>query len=136
MMLLAFTAGCGTLNDWFLRFGTMSIRLVNNGDYAVVVPLYYASDPDVTAGTLTGFGTKWVMRVAPGESVTVTRGCDELRACVVDNAQLLVTGRTPPEADSAVLREGTDYSCGDTIVLTFDHTSTITDFHVTASIER
>ncbi|MCH7884473.1 MAG: hypothetical protein IIC01_04415, partial [Planctomycetes bacterium] len=53
-----------------------------------------------------------------------------------DDADLLILGDIGPEANSDVLRDGDDFSCGDTIVFTFDHSGILVDFDVIVSVDR
>jgi hypothetical protein len=47
-----------------------------------------------------------------------------------------VAGESGPRASSQVLRDGTDFGCGDTIVFTCDHSAAIVDFDISVAVEK
>ena len=130
--LAIFVAGC----ELFLNGNqnTTSVELVNNADYAVDVDLFISDEQDIPRDLLTSLGTKLEYTLAPGESANFFRDCDDLQAIVIDDANLRVTGSIGPDADTSVLRDGSDFFCTDNIKFTFDHTSAITDFHITVEV--
>ena len=114
---------------------TTAVRLVNDGDFDVDVTLYISDDQDTIEQILTEFGTRLEYTVPAGEAVSFSRDCDWLQAIVIDNAELMLIGQLGPEANSEVLRDGSDFFCGDTIVFTFRHSAAIIDFDVSVSVQ-
>jgi hypothetical protein len=131
--LLAFAPCCGILDGRLLP-ETTSVRLVNQGDFDVVVELYIDDVQEIPREALTEFGTRMEFTIPPGEAVTLNRDCDELQAIVIDDADLQVAGQVGPETDTDVLRDGDDFGCGDTILFTFDHSPALLDFDVTVTV--
>ena len=67
-------------------------------------------------------GEELNLSVPAGSTVSFTRDCDDLQAIMIADADLLVVGNLiSPEADTDVLRDGSDFSCGDTLTFTFTH---------------
>ena len=122
--------------EFFLNMGQnrTTVRLVNNADFTVDVDLFISTEQEVPRDILTTLGDKLEFTLAPGESSSFVRDCDDLQAIVIDDANLRVTGSIGPDADTNVLRDGSDFGCGDTIVFTFDHSSAITDFHINVAV--
>lgn len=125
--------GCGLILN-LTGQNTTTVRLVNNADFTVDVDLFLSDQQDIPREVLIVLGTKLEYTLAPGESATFSRDCEDLQAIVIDDANLRVTGSIGPDADTNVLRDGSDFGCGDTIVFTFDHTGAITDFHITVEV--
>ncbi|HKQ50528.1 MAG TPA: hypothetical protein VJZ71_20825 [Phycisphaerae bacterium] len=111
-----------------------SVRLVNNADFTVEVDLYISNEQDIPREVLTVLGDKLEFTLAPGESTSFMRDCDDLQAVVIDDANLRDSGFFEPDADTNVLRDDGDFDCGDTIVFTFDHSSAVTDFHINVEV--
>ena len=125
--------GCDVLTAILLSSST-SVTLVNNGDFDVAVSLYTSDTQEIPALLITQLGEQSTFTVLAGESLTFVRSCDDLQSIVIDDADLLVIGSVGPEANSNILRDGTDFSCGDTIIFTFNHSAVILDFDVTSSV--
>lgn len=106
--------GCDVLLS-ILSSRTVTISLVNNGDFAVAVSLFTSDNQDIPVLLITEFGDQSTFIVPAGETVTFARQCDDAQAVVIDDADLLIIGGLGPEANSDVLRDNTDFSCGDTI---------------------
>lgn len=135
--LLLMLAGCNLSADDIadlLEPETTSVRLVNNGDFPVEVEIYIDDEQDIPESVLTESGTLLTFTVAAGETQSFTRDCDDLQAIIVDDADLMTIGSIGPDTDTGVLRDGDDFSCGDTIVFTFDHSDVIVDFDVNVSV--
>ncbi len=132
-ILLTVLPGCGYL-ETLLQLNTTAVQLVNDSDFNVQVVLYYDDDQNLPRAVLTEVGTQLEFTLIPGESRTFTRSCDDLQAIVIDDADLMVVGQIGPETDSDVLRDGTDFGCGDTIRFTFAHSDILTDFDVAVSV--
>ncbi len=134
LTLATLTVGCADLLD-FLPPDQVTVRLVNDADFDVEVDLFISDEQDVPRAVLTELGTPLQYTIAPGETVTFSRRCDDLQALVIDRAKLVVLGQIGPEADTDVLRDGTNYHCGDTIVLTFDHGVLLADFAIAVGVQ-
>ncbi|MBW7904062.1 MAG: hypothetical protein LC135_14020 [Phycisphaerae bacterium] len=113
-----------------------TIRLVNNSDFPVRVLMYVGDDQNALRDVLTATGERFELELAVGQTRTITRRCERLQAVVIDNADLRVIGGIGPEADTGVLRDGTDFNCRDAIVFTFDHSVLIIDFGIDVTVER
>jgi hypothetical protein len=110
-----------------------TVRLVNDGDFDVEVDLYYGDEQDVAEALLTEFGTHVQRTVDAGSVYTFSRDCDDLQAVIIDDADLAVIGTV--EDDTDVLRDGTDFGCGDTITFTFDHSDLLLDFRISIDVQ-
>ena len=104
-------------------------------DFPVEVTVFIDNEQDLPEDVLTQVGTEIQFTVAAGEIVTFSRDCDDLQVIIIDDADLRVVGGVGPEAQSDVLRDGDDFSCGDTITFTFDHSAVIIDFDVSSSVQ-
>lgn len=124
--------GCEIVLD-ILQPKIVTVRLVNNGSFDVDVELYISGTQEILESLLTSTGTKIEYTLEAGETVTFSRDCDDLQAIIIDNADLKVLGGIGPSADTDVLRDGTDFSCGDTITFTFDHSLVVVDFDITVN---
>lgn len=125
--------GCDVLLS-ILTPSSIIISLVNNSDFAITVSLFTSDTQDIPALLITEFGDQSLFNVPAGETVTFTRQCDVAQAIMIDDADLLIIGGFGPETNSDVLRDNTDFSCGDTVIFTFDHTGLLIDFDVTTSV--
>lgn len=132
-LLTLSATGCGFILD-LLNPRTTTVTLVNNGEFDVEVVLYFDDEQNVPQDVLTEFGTRMEFTIAPGETMSFSRDCEELQAVVIDDADLMVVGQVGPEADTDVLRDGDDFSCGDTIVFTFDHSPVLIDFDISTAV--
>lgn len=135
VVFLSVFSGCDAVGD-LVGPSTVRVRLVNNGQFDVEGTLFYGDQQDLPKIVLTEFGEELDFIVPSGGSNTFLRACDDLQAIVIEDADLLIIGDLGPETSSGVLRDGDDFSCGDTIVFTFDHSGILLDFDVTDSIER
>lgn len=131
--LLPILCGCDALLDIILST-TTTVELVNNSDFDVEVLLYFDDTQEVPGILLVETGTRLEFTIPPGETRRFSRPCDDLQAIVIDDADLRVLGGVGPEANTEVLRDGTDFSCGSRIRFTFDHTAAILDFAITTSV--
>lgn len=132
-MVAPLLAGCEFLVG-LLTPRTTHVRLVNNSDFQVTVRIFVDDDQNVLSDLIDDQGTELTFILTPGEVENFTRDCDALQAIVVDNAELNVVGQIGPEAGTSVLRDGSDFSCGDRIIFTFDHSAILTDFRVSVSV--
>jgi len=126
-------SGCGQFGDWVAP--GVVVTLVNNGDYDVDATLAISSDPNISEADLIASGTEIDVTIPPGESRVIRRDCLELRAIMVENAELQVIGGFGPTAQSEVIREGQGSPrvlCQGFLTFTFDHNDSILDFDVIA----
>ncbi len=139
--MVCLVAGCDALVLLLPR--TVTVRLVNNGDFSVDGELYYHDDEsaldllnsiDTLDNFIREFGTKVDFEVAAGETFSFTESCNDLEAIFIDDADLRVIAGFSPDDDTEVLRDGTDFSCGDTITYTFDHLELGINFAITTSV--
>jgi hypothetical protein len=114
---------------------TTAVDLVNDGEFDVDVTLYISDNQETIEELLTETGTRLEYSVPAGETVRFSRDCDALQAIVIENAELRLVGEIGPETGSEVLRDGSDFFCGDTIVFTFTHSGAIVDFDVSTSFQ-
>lgn len=129
VLVLLPAGGCDAIGN-IIGATSVTVELVNNGDYSVDAVMFYYDDEDVIEALLTEIGDEVNRSVASGETTSFTRDCDDFQAFMLDNAELRVLGDIGPEASTDILRDGDDFSCGDTIVLTFEHTDVLLDFDV------
>jgi len=126
-------ASCdGLLNP--LGADIVTVNVVNNGDFPIVVEIYYAGEQLIPESLLTSAGTRVDLTIQPGQTETFTRDCDDLQAIIVNNADLQVFGGAGPETRGDVLRDGTDFNCRDSVMFTFDHGLLLVDFAETATV--
>ena len=135
VVFLSILSGCDAVGD-LVGPTTVRVRLVNNGQFDVEGTLFYGDQQDAPEIVLTEFGEELDFTVPSGGTDTFVRPCEDLQAIVIEDADLLIVGGIGPDTSSGVLRDGDDFSCGDTIVFTFDHSGILLDFDVTESIER
>lgn len=126
-------AGCNLLGLVVPKPET-TVRLVNNGNFDVRVTVVFDDEQDVPREALTEFGNALQFTLAPGESTSFSRDCDEIQAITLDNAELRIIGGIGPNFDSEVFRDGDDFNCGDVIQFTFDHSDILVDFDADVAV--
>lgn len=131
--LVAGVAGCDALIG-LLQPRTVTIRLVNNSDFDVVVEMFTHDDQNVAEFLITEVGDEINRTVGSGETTTIVGDCDDVQAIIIEDADLQVVGGIGPEANTDVIRDGDDFGCGDTVTFTFDHSALITDFDVAVNV--
>lgn len=131
------STGCGTFSTLVSLLGPRetTVRFVNNADFTVEGRIIIDDDQETTEALIKEFGTEISFSVAAGESMSLSRDCDNLQALLLDDANLQVIGSAGPDARSSVLRDGSDFNCGDRITFTFDHSAIITDFDVSSTVD-
>ena len=122
-------AGCPLVSS-----NTTTIILDNQGSFAVDVLMYVGDDQNALRDVLTSFGDEISVTVPAGTTRTITRACDSLQAVIIDNAKLQVIGGIGPEEDTQVLRDGSDFNCGDTIRFTFTHSALFTNLDIATNV--
>lgn len=125
--------GCQSILE-ILQPRIVQVHLVNRGDFAVDILLYYHEEQLIPKELLTEIGTRLEFTIAAGQEARFSRNCEALQAVVVDNADLRIIGQIGPKTDTDILRDGNDFRCGDTVVITFDHSSVLVDFHATVDV--
>ena len=112
----------------------VTVSLVNASAYPVEGTVYTSDDQDLAVIGLIGLGEDQDFRLEADTTYSFSGSCDEIQAVMVDDVELRVVGGIGPEANSSVLTDGDDFSCGDTIVFTFTHSDLLTDFDVFVSV--
>ena len=137
LFLLFVLSGCDAVDVVvdLLDPATVRVTLINNGQFDVEGTLFYDDEQDLPQFVLTEVGRQLDFTVSAGDSFTFERSCDDLQTIIIEDADLLVAPGVSPETSTGVLRDGDDFSCGDSIVFTFDHSEILVDFNVTESIE-
>ena len=101
---------------------SVTVNLINNGDFTVEVQIFVHSDQNVLETLIDDVGEELNFSVPAGSTVTFTRECDDLQAIIIEDADLqILGGLITPDADTGVLRDGSDFGCGDTLTFTFTH---------------
>ena len=118
--LFPLLGGCEVALDLLLPT-TVTVELVNEGSLPVEVDLFLSDQQDIPEFLLTQVGEHLTFTVEAGETVSFTRTCDDLKALVIDDADLRVIGGFGPDTRGRVRREDTDFACGDTLRFTFTH---------------
>jgi hypothetical protein len=131
---VALTAGCEAVRRALGPHET-SVLLVNNSDFPVEVDLYYGDNQDALEAVLTETGTAVQRTIDAGATYSFSDECDNLQAIVIVDADLRIVGGLGPEDNTDVLRDGTDFHCGDTITFTFDHSAILTDFAIYTNVQ-
>lgn len=121
--------GCDALTGIFLPT-TVIVTLLNTTGFNVDVQLFYDNEQDLPKFLLTEIGEEIEATVLPGVPFSFTRSCDDLQAIVINDADLRLLGGLGPEANTDVLRDGDDFSCGDQIVFTFSYDESLLDFDI------
>lgn len=116
-VLAMLSSGCGLLSP-----SSVTVNLVNNGDFAVEVQIFVHSDQNVLETLIDDVGEELNFSVPAGSTVTFARDCDDLQAIIIEDADLqILGGLITPDANTEVLRDGSDFGCGDTLTFTFTH---------------
>lgn len=96
-----------------------TIELVNDTDFPVEIEMYLGESQETGEALLRSFGEEINQTIAAGETVTLTRDCDQLQAFFIDNAEVSIIGEIGPTEDTRIYRDGSDFGCGDTIRVRF-----------------
>ena len=132
-------AGVGCAGLPFLLFSNaVTVTLVNETGSSVDVELFLSDEQDIPRALLLEVDKDLVDRLGervdvlllPGGSSSFFRSCDDLQAIVVGDADLNVLGGLGPDASSDVLRDGSDFGCGDEIQFIFHGGGNLLDFQV------
>ncbi len=114
----------------------VTVQMVNNSDFAVEGELFYDDEDDTIEEILEETGTRRQFAIPAGGQNSFSGNCDDIRALIIADADLLIIGGVGPEASTGVLREGDDFDCGDLLIFTFDHSEAILDFDVSTSVRN
>ncbi len=132
---LTFLGGCDALIS-ALGPSQTTVRLVNDGDYDVIVELYYHDDQNVLEALISEVGTERNITVPPGETRSFSVACEDLQAIFIEDAELSLINEIGPDQQSEeVRRDGDDFNCGDTIIFTFTHAVTLTSLNIAFDTE-
>ena len=123
--------GCDALQG-YLGLDTVEVVLNNQADYPVEVDLYLSDQKDIPELLLITVGEHLEFTLAPGVPQRFTRSCDDLKAVMIYDADLVTA--SGPDTESNVLRTDGDFNCADKITFTFDHSATISDFNVAVDV--
>lgn len=135
LALLAVLGGCDALSGILLPTST-TIELVNDSDFDINVLLYTSGEEHLPESLLDDIGREHERQVAAGGRSAIRLACDDANAVLLDRADLLVIAGIGPTTQSGALRSPDDFLCGDTIVMTFDHSSALFDFGVSVDVVR
>lgn len=128
--------GCDALSGLIgvIQPNLVTVQLVNDSDFAVEGELFYDDEDDTIEEILEETGTRRQFAIAAGGRNSFSVTCDEIRALMIADADLVIIGGIGPDASTGVLRDGDDFECGDVITFTFDHSEAILDFDVVTSV--
>ena len=93
--LLVTLPSCDALDD-IIGPTLVTVRLVNTGDFAVDVELYYDNEQLTPEILLTEIGEQLEFTVPAGETRTFSRSCDDLQALMIEDADLNIIGGLGP----------------------------------------
>lgn len=121
--------GCSTLNtlidSGLLTPRSVTLRLVNETEFAVQ-PSVFVSNLDnfiiegLTESLLTlGTNAQNFADLPPGEVRTRDFACDDFKAVIDQDATLKTGMGNEPNDSTRILIDGTDFNCGDTVVITY-----------------
>ncbi|NOX57343.1 MAG: hypothetical protein GXP29_00600 [Planctomycetes bacterium] len=136
-LTLTCATGCGVLGSLgdLLGANRVTVRLINNStQFDVDVEIRYGDENLELKDLLKAFGRRTDRSIPPGETVEFSRDCDELEAIFIDEAKLQAP-LTNIKEDTNVLVDGSDFSCGDTIVYSFSHSAILIDFDISTSVQ-
>lgn len=120
-----------------IQFRTTTVMLVNNADFPVDVKMFIHDDQIVLESIITEVGQELGFLIPASQTMSFSRSCDELQAIHIEDANLqVIFGAGPDAGTEDVLRDGSDFGCGDTLTFTFDHSDAIGDFDVTFSVSQ
>ncbi len=108
-----------------------SAEVINDTEATIRVRVFYDDEQDIPRELIEEVGTESEFDLAPGESRTISRDCEELQAILVRGEQRLI-GSFGPEETSDVFRDGDDFGCGD--LLTFRFTQGILPTNLNISV--
>jgi len=123
-VVLTGCGGLGTVLDIINATPTtVGVRFVNTTDFPVDFEFFTSDQGDIPRDLLTNdiIGDLTELTVEAGATVDLpSQSCDRIQAMTIDNAELRILGGLGPSDESAILRDGDDFSCGDRITFTFN----------------
>ncbi len=126
--------GCSALLG-LIQPSSVTVKIINSGTFPVDSTFYIDDDENILELLIKELGTKIENTVQAGESTSFSRSCSDLGAIILDDADLQIVGSVGPDTNADILREGEDFSCGDTIVFTFTHSAVLLDFGVAVTVQ-
>lgn len=129
--------GCGNLGaiaDIIDSTRETRVVLRNQGDFPVEVSLFYDNDQDTIDGLIQETGTERQFTIDDGLVESFSLDCDDLQAIIIDKAELSIIGDIGPEESTSLLRDGSDFGCGDTVTFTFTHSDSLTDLMIDTNV--
>ncbi len=96
-----------------------SVILRNQTSFPVAVELFYDDEQDIPEVLLEETGTRLTFTLAPGETQSFSRPCEDLQAVFINDADMRIAPGISPEASTRVYREPDDFTCGNTLTFTF-----------------
>jgi hypothetical protein len=126
--------GCNGLLD-ALGPSTTTVTLVNSGSGTLTVQIFTGTNQNASDFELEGFGDEQNITVPANSTRTFSLPCDDLQALLVADADVDIFAGIGPSADLDVLRDGTDFNCGDTVTLTFTYTLLPPNLTITPSTD-
>ena len=134
---LLVSVGCDGL-PFLLFSNSVTVTLVNETGSSVDAELFLSDEQDIPRSLLLEVDNNFVDELGervdvfllPGGRSSFFRSCDDLQAIVVGDADLNVLGGLGPDASSDVVRDGSDFGCGDEIQFIFRTGGNLLDFDV------
>ncbi len=142
---LAVIAGTGCDNLSFIVDGvtfnpqTVTLLLVNQTEFPVKPSVFVSDLNDIIFEGLTeSFLTtsdneQDFPNVDPGATVSYIYDCDDFKAVMAQEAELLVAPGISPENDTHIFIDDTDFDCGDTVTITFSGDAASFDARIRAT---
>lgn len=113
--------GCDALLT-LLTTSNVTVTLQNDSpDFSIDATIFYDDEENTLEFLVLELGKSQTFTIPPGESRSITRSCNDLRALVLQDADLRIVIGISPETSSDLLRIGSDFECGDEVVFTFSH---------------
>lgn len=108
-------------------------ELVNDTGADLHVRVFYDSEQNIPEDLIDDAGREAEFDLAPGETRTFSRDCDELQAIVV-KGELNLIGNFGPEETTRIFRDGDDFGCGDVLVFRFTQNALGTDLEISVTL--
>jgi hypothetical protein len=96
VLAAACVVGCGAIPGILFPEVT-TVRLINNANFPVEFELFYGDDENTLEVFLVEFGERVPGTLQPGDSTSISDDCDNLRAVIINDADLRVIGGIGPK---------------------------------------